>query len=323
MGNKNSVLRRLLFLGGPPRSGTTILARILNQHPQIMTIIDDHVFEFWGLYDYSTHSGLVSQIQNRPVSRTYARNFLWRNIKAGRWLNGAAPSQKTLGLPPSPPPERSGSPLLPAGRKTIRYKYPISKIKNLRYISIKSPEISLVLPELSSLFPESSFILTYRPLEALAESMFRKGKTVTQIPVFWRRWETTIDKNGKLIPPSVVPGGWREHWQTATDFQRCLLCAAGYLSQITQGLKKLNPDKAFLFLHSDLRDNPIPVLNKIAGFLNIEDKPLQPLTKIIRNFYYPLDSGLKQEMADLGKKVNLTQLWDDIQQFDSIKRDRL
>lgn len=313
------IFSRLLFLGGPPRSGTTLLARILNQHPQIMTIIHDHVCEFWDLYNYRQHSGLVAQLLKGPVSPAKARKYLYTKMKKGRWLEGAAPSSKTRGLSLSPPSKQADFPLRSIDRRTARYRYPMKRIRRLQYISMKSPEISLVLPELAALFPESKFVLIYRSPDEVAESMFRSGENITQIPVFWKRWEQSRDKDGRFIPPSAVPSEWNQTWQSATSFQRCLLCAGGYLSSIFRGLQKLTPGKAFLFCYQDLLDNSSRVFNGLADFLQIESSGFQSTASLIHGSNRSLEPGLRQEKAALEKEINYSRIWDNLQHFDAMQ----
>ncbi len=64
MKSADDILKRLILIGGPPRSGTTFAARSLNFHPQIMTAIDDLVYESWCLYYYRTRTGLVQMLRN-------------------------------------------------------------------------------------------------------------------------------------------------------------------------------------------------------------------------------------------------------------------
>ncbi len=322
MNKKNKILDRILFLGGPPRSGTTILSRVLNRHTQIMAIIDDHVFESWTLYNYRDHSGLVSQILDGTVSSRQAKTLIWKRIKQDRWITGAAASEKPRGCPPAPPARRHCGPLLPVERGTIRYKYPLNQIKNIRYLSLKSPEISLVLADMASLFPHAKFILSYRSPETVAVSMFRKAMEVTQVPVFWKRWEQNLDKNGKLIPPAAVPPRWEKVWQTATPFQKCLLCAYGYMFHLKEGMKQIPSARFFLFHHAELVGNPDQVLHAWADFLGLEADGFPDINSMLHDSRHSLKKELAKEKSDLESKIRPEQIWTEVKRLDSMKKSR-
>jgi hypothetical protein len=40
-----AILDHIIFVDGPPRSGTTFAVKSLNLHPACVAAIDDHVFE--------------------------------------------------------------------------------------------------------------------------------------------------------------------------------------------------------------------------------------------------------------------------------------
>ena len=82
MTGSNDILNRLIFIGGSPRSGTTFAAQSLNHHPNIMTAIDDHVFECWRLFYYRTRVGLIQQIRDsrQSLSRQDIQTILYNYL---------------------------------------------------------------------------------------------------------------------------------------------------------------------------------------------------------------------------------------------------
>jgi hypothetical protein len=93
------ILDRTIFVGGPPRSGTTFAAKSLNLHPGIVTAIDDHVYECWGLYYYRDRVGLVQKLRTGTLSTEEVKNTLKNHLFENDRLIGAAPSTKTMNYP--------------------------------------------------------------------------------------------------------------------------------------------------------------------------------------------------------------------------------
>jgi|GEM_PF-2369496 len=268
-----SVLNKLILTGGPPRSGTTILAKTLNAHPRIVTMIDDLVYECWALYYYRNRTGLIDDIRQGRTDPEQAGLTLWRHLVRRKRLYGVAPSEKTAGLALAKPPERPDGEL-PNHQDLIleRYVMPLAELDRLQYICLKSPELSFHLPEMAQLFPAARLVISYRPVIEIAESMFRKGLTVTDVRVFWARWQEETDDRGVLrAPPGVLPR-WQALWPDVSDFDRCAIYAASYLWAIATGLAQLPRERYLLYDHSLFRRRPQQVLPLLADFLDINEE---------------------------------------------------
>lgn len=260
---------RLILVGGPPRSGTTFAVRCLNAHPQVMAAIDDHVYECWALYYHPSRIGLVADLRHRPVTRAECLDRLENHLLAGDYLAGVALSDKTAGLSPSPPRTRPDHGAIPPDKKTIRFQFPLARFREDSYLCLKSPEISFVLPELAALLPDARFILVYRPLLEIAESMFRKGTNVRKVAVYHRRWRNETDGAGLPVFPPGVPAEWQTAWSGVTDFQRCLLYAASYMRAMIRDIGQVPANRLLLYNHADMRSNPEQVFARWAKFLDI------------------------------------------------------
>ena len=169
------ILDRTIFAGGPPRSGTSFAAQSLNHHPLIAAAIDDHVFECWGLYHYRSRTGLVQRFRSGPVDAGEARMILKNHLFSDSRLLGAALSEKTKGFAPL----SEKNVFFREGVRSVldenleRRIIPVAEFHSDWNLCLKSPEISFVLPELSVCFPKARFVLVYRPIFEIADSMYR------------------------------------------------------------------------------------------------------------------------------------------------------
>lgn len=254
----------LILVGGPPRSGTTFMARSLGNHPQVAMAIDNHVHECLGLYDYSRRGGLVARLrEGAPADPAALRRELRRHLVRDGALH-VAPCGKRAGLESLPPPAATAARSLP-DESLERRRLPLDRFRQegLR-LCLKSPEISFVLPQLAALFPQASFVLAVRPLPEIAESMFRLGARVKRFPVYHARWR------GENTPPPGVPGEWAGLWRDADDPHRCLLYAAAYLASLAEGVERLGRGRCLVYDHAGLRRRPQETLGAIAHFLRID-----------------------------------------------------
>jgi hypothetical protein len=296
------LLDRLIFIGGPPRSGTTFAARCLNLHPRLMTAIDDHVYESWSLYHYPTRTGIVERLRREPADglREAVRDSLARTLAEGGSLRGVAPSPKTAGCAPAPfAPLTAGSSAVPLNLNLERYAFPLSRFEDDWRLCLKSPEISFVLPALASCFPEAKFVIVYRPLREIAESMYRSGQTVKRVPVFHARWKDETDGRGRVVPPPGVPAGWDEPWRRASGFQRCVIYAASYLSRLALDAPRLPRERRLAYDHARLRREPVETLRRLANFLGVEEAGFDAARSQLKPSVPSLDSGLDAEYSEV------------------------
>lgn len=295
------ILDRLLLVGGPPRSGTTLAARMLNLHPYIYAAVDDHVHECWALYHYPSRRGLVDDLRRGPLSPAQARERLDRHLFRSGRIAGVASSPKTAGLPGAEPATRGNRPL-------PRHDLPLGSLPQGSCLCLKSPEICFVLPQLAGLLPSARFVLVFRPLAEIAESMFRKSRTVRRQAVFNRRWEGEQDGEGRLLPPPGVPGEWTGLWRQGTGFQRCALNAAAYARAMAAGCAALPAERIFVYDHARLRARPEPVLSALARFLGLEESGFAGAAAMIRGQAPPLPGELAAEFEPLRSELGLDAL---------------
>ncbi len=305
---ETDIFSKTFFIGGPPRSGTTFIASFLNKHSSVFTAIDDHVCECWDLYYYRTRVGLLREIREGRVDSQRFHQILTNRLLEGDALKGIAPSPKVAQMAFEPPPQRPGEPTIDADLKLQRHRVPLESLPQGFKLCLKSPEISFFLQDLEEIFPEVGFILVYRPLVEIAESMYRKGHTVKKVAVFHREWreETTLD--GKSIPPPGVAAQWNHLWGEATDFQRCVIYAASHLKALLTGITAIKAKKTFVYNHADLRRQPRDILRGMALFMNIDPAGFQDPAGILNTEEPHIPLELKREMVDLEKELDLCRL---------------
>ena len=97
--NATKILDKIIFVGGPPRSGTTYAVKSLNLHPAFVAAIDDHVYECWGLYYNRDRTGLVQELRSRQLIPEEAQRILKEHLIVDDQLIGVASSEKTKGFP--------------------------------------------------------------------------------------------------------------------------------------------------------------------------------------------------------------------------------
>lgn len=308
-----AIVKRIIFVGGPPRSGTTFAVKSLNLHPGFVAAIDDHVYECWGLYCYRDRVGLVQDLRTGQISPAEAQNALLNHLFADGRLVGAAPSGKTSAYPLA---MKAGSPGFVRSlldQDLLRHDIPLEKFSGAWRLCLKSPEISFVLPQLANHFPDAKIVLVYRPLIEIAESMFRIGNMVTRFPVFHKRWMLEKGNGGEWIPPPGVPAEWHGLWQSVSGFQRCVVYAASYLRGLLQGISEVAHDRYFIYNHASLRKSPGQIFQSLAKFLAVEASGFQIAEAQLRIESPLIPAQAKKEYAEIEREMALKQLMQQIE----------
>ncbi len=310
MAHFDNILNRLILIGGPPRSGTTFAAGSLNSHPRIVTAIDDHVYECWALYYYRTRVGLVQDIraQSPGINRESVKRRLREHLVSGDGFTGIAPSVKTGGCPSAPLPVRPGVEAGRADYNLNRCSFPLGRFGEEWRLCLKSPEISYVLPQLAALLPGAKFVLVYRPIVEIAESMYRKGLTVKKVSVFHKRWEGERDETGELVPPPGVPGEWSHLWPGVSDFQRCVINAAAYLRALVEGVKQLPAGRVFVYNHAHMRECPAEVFGGLASFLGVEESGFRSAVETLKVKAPEISLELIDSLKEMEDVLSLNEL---------------
>ena len=304
------ILERIIFIGGPPRSGTTLAAKSLNLHPGFVAAIDDHVYECWGLYFYRDRVGLVHDLRTRQVSPAEAQKALKNHLFADGRLVGAALSDKTAGYPrvAATTSRFPGSVRSALDDDLARCKIPLEEFSSAWRLCLKSPEISFVLPQMANHFPAAKFVLVYRPLIEIAESMFRIGNMVKRFPVFHKRWIEERGDNGEWLPPPGVPAEWNRLWQSVSGFQRCVIYAASYLRALLQGISQVALDKYFVYNHASLRNSSGQIFQQLAQFLAVEASGFHIAEAQLKIELPLIPAQLEIEYAEIEREMALKQL---------------
>jgi hypothetical protein len=227
-------------------------------------------------------------------------------------LVGIAPSEKTADCPRSPLPVRPDSGATQADMKLIRHSVPLSAFRDDWQLCLKSPEISYVLPQLVAALTGVRIIIVYRPLIEIAESMYRKGGSVKNFPVFHRRWAGETAPDGRLVPPPGVPQKWAGLWPAASDFQRCIINAASYFHGLVKGLAAIARERFLVYSHARMRSNPAAVFHQLAEFLRVETAGFMGAMAVLRDDTPAIPPGLVPEYAEMEQVLDLKQLFESV-----------
>lgn len=284
--NPSTIFDNLILVGGPPRSGTTLLAKILNHHTHIATAIDNTVYESWGLYYYRYRTGLCNNLRHEQLTAKQIQKVLMDHISKDSYIIGVASSESVLKHPYTKRQKQlRHNPLfllkMLTSPKAIlkqlhnksleneldrRRNVPYKSFQNDLRLSLKSPEIVFFLDVFEQVFPKAQFVLVFRPIIEVAESMYRKGFE-WKLASYHRRWNNERDKDGNLVPPPEIPVMWHNLWGKASDFQRCVIYAVSFLRSLVLNLEKINNSRYFLYYHPDIVSSPKQVLSAMANFL--------------------------------------------------------
>lgn len=140
----NIVQDRLIFLVGAPRSGTTLLARILSAHSEVASRAEPH------LITPMAHLGYFASVQKAPYDPINVRQAVQELV--GELPNGEADYLEAL---------RAYSDTL--------YGKILQTTPGKKYFLDKTPAYTLVLPFLAKLYPKAGYvILTRHPLAILS-----------------------------------------------------------------------------------------------------------------------------------------------------------
>lgn len=311
------ILERTIFVGGPPRGGTTFATKSLNHHPGIVAAIDDHVYECWGLYYYRDRVGLVQDLRTRQLTSEEVKESLKNHLIVENRLMGAATSIKTVDCSQV---ARIDSPYLSSVRSILdkdlgRHAIPVDQFPNDWRLCLKSPEITFVLPQLASHFPDSKFVLVYRPVSEIAESMYRLGNSVKKFPVFHKRWLEEKDESGILVPPPGVPTEWNRLWGKASDFQRCVIYATAYIRGMLDGVSQLSPDRYLIYNHAHLRNSPHKIYERLAAFLNVDASGFQPAVTQLKSDRPEIHPKLAKEYSKIEVKLSIKPIMQQVEAF--------
>jgi protein-tyrosine sulfotransferase len=139
MSNKPVDMSRMIFVGGPPRSGTTLVQRILASHSWVyggpeFDLIPE-VVKLRNQFHSSVDSGRISKyLSHQEVDELFAR-FVAQ-----------------------------------------AFSYKLNKLDGKKYVSEKTPANVTVFPELAEIFPDAHLVFVLRDPRAVVASMLQVGK---------------------------------------------------------------------------------------------------------------------------------------------------
>ena len=302
--NPLQLFSRLVFASGPPRSGTTLAMRILENHPGCLGVSDDHVHESWALYYYGNRTGILADLRTARTEKSLPA-ALWSELVRNGRLESIADVPHTMDWPLSQPRQRPDGRTLPADSRRRRRACALDQLPAGVRICLKSPEISHFLPELAAAFPQACFVLVFRSLEEIAESMFRMGNRVSRVAVFHRRWTAEKDTAGRLVPPPGVPSTWHGLWREVSDFGRCAIYAAAYLKAMAESVSTLPANRVFVYDHDQLRRSPEEILYRLAHWLGLDPDGFRPSVSLIHPAQPDLTSIPREELNALSRQLEV------------------
>jgi hypothetical protein len=310
-----NIMDHLILASGPPRSGTTLLAKILNNHDHIVTAIDNSVYESWGVYYYRFRSGLCARLRLEQMDSAQTQDHLMEYLYEDGYILGVAPSESVKDCPPArwrPNPLlqepllvelRGKPPLDPLGRRDVLYNRFQSDLR----LCLKSPEIVFFLEVLAQALPKAQFVIVFRPIIEIAESMYRKGFE-WRLASYHKRWAKEKDRLGRLVAPPGVPIEWQALWRTVSDFQRCVIYATSYLRALVLGAEQIPRKRYFLYSHPYLCTSPQQVLTAMAEFLQIDPQGLVSYNSI-EVIKPTIEDELIREFSQISTLLQ-TEIWE-------------
>jgi hypothetical protein len=145
---------KVIFIGGSGRCGTTLIAELLDLHPDVASIFEVHslVFLLKCIKNNVVPGGGLLESQHEAIRHALlpSTEYNWRLTE----VEAAFAWDKILikGL-------KSGEPLITATRRWLGYLHRLQMLRDgSRYIAHKTPALALYLPELKLLQPEAHFI---------------------------------------------------------------------------------------------------------------------------------------------------------------------
>lgn len=262
-----ALVARSVFVLGPARGGTTLLARLLDRDPSLYGVFTNPLREHRALYDYATESGLCRRLHDGaplpgPELKAALADALSadgqllhvdRGTRGARPLDAREALRRLLGRPVRGGPERID----------------LARLSDRARPLLKSPELCFVAGALAERLPDARFVATWRSLPAVTVSMWRKG----QEGEYWSRWRRARDADGSDRLPATLDRRWFASWQRASDLQRCALRALSYCEALERALEQLGP-RVLVCSHADLCADFDAAAARLAEFLEIDASAL-------------------------------------------------
>jgi len=168
--NEKVLSKKLFFISGVPKSGTTWLQKSLDSHPEITCSGEGHFFTIFGDFLKQSMNVYNSKVLDVAAAQVYEGNPGYKNM-----------TDNDLNF------------LVTSFISVMFSKLEIKETSN--YIGDKTPANAMVLDHMHSIFPEAKFIHIYRDGRDVVVSTYRHGTRVTGRPgVFQNSIEPTAKK---------------------------------------------------------------------------------------------------------------------------------
>jgi hypothetical protein len=128
---------------------------------------------------------------------------------------------------------------------------------------LKSPELCFVADRIAAQLPEARFVVTYRPVEQVILSMWRKGSEGW----YWAEWRRAVEPSGRYRLPLTVGPEWSAIWQRASDLQRCAIRAISYFEALDRVLPALG-ERALVCPHQRIQAAFDASVRELCRFLD-------------------------------------------------------
>ena len=258
-----------IFIGGTGRSGTTILANILQCHSKIFGLQQASSGSMEGRFITSANGLLPTLLSDSPAEKIkiFEEQFLGKwyreetfkgngeptHIGLSRYISDIAPLEKlTTALKKKIQGTESTEDRLQAGKRFIEEVFVLAaSTSKVSRIVEKTPANILYIPELTSMFPKSKFIHIYRDGRDVAASILEKE--------FWPIWGST-KKGTEFAAERFSITEAARYWQTFLSLAR------------TDGAK-MPPDRYLELSLEELLAGPEEKIRQILEFIGEDFEP--------------------------------------------------
>jgi hypothetical protein len=155
---------KAIFIGGSGRCGTTLIAELLDFHPEVASIFEVHslIFLLKCIRNNSVPGAGLLESQHETIRDALrpSAEYNWRLTEEEAIF--AWEKILTAGI-------RSGESLITATRKWLGFLHRLQMLRDgSRYIAHKTPALVLFLPEIKLLLPDAFFIhIVRRPQDVI------------------------------------------------------------------------------------------------------------------------------------------------------------
>ncbi|MBI28502.1 MAG: hypothetical protein CMI95_01245, partial [Pelagibacteraceae bacterium] len=238
------ILNKTTWITGCPRSGTTILGKILSTLKGV-----EYSFEPETLFSLLPLIQKINKKNWSDIYENYLIEDLFYNLCTGRKINLKQTDDSSI--------------FHSLNKKQINKKLKLNLRrkdfdrylkKNKKILIIKAPSLASSFVKLQNYYPQNKFIVTKRSNSALISSMVQKG------------W---FKKSGHLYLPKYISKYGLETksyktWINSNEKEKIQI----YINLVEKHLKKIK--KKYIVNYEQLIKNPNKVVGEICNYLNLK-----------------------------------------------------